>query len=90
MAGRAIRGVANNDPAQLLSDMMVSLNDTQLKTVMSAAARVPHEKRDLFLRRTASMLELRRGRRRRYDDRDVEEISQRALVGLVHEHEPAA
>jgi hypothetical protein len=45
---------------------MISLSDAQLKIVMAAASHVPIEKRDLFLRRTASMLELRCGRRRRY------------------------
>jgi hypothetical protein len=30
---------------------MISLNDTQLKTVMAAASQVPHEKRSQFLER---------------------------------------
>jgi hypothetical protein len=38
---------------------MISLNDSQLKTVMAAASHVPHEKRGQFLERIAAMLVLR-------------------------------
>jgi hypothetical protein len=63
---------------------MISLNDTQLKTVMAAAARVPHEKRAQFLERISAMLTFRG----RVTDGDVAEITQLALAGLIQQ--PAA
>ena len=63
--------------------VMISLNDSQLGTVMAAAARVPHEKRAQFLERISAMLTFR-GRGHFRDD-DVAEVTQLALVGLVHE-----
>ena len=38
---------------------MIGLSDTQLKTVMAAAAQVSHEKRAQFLERIAARLRLR-------------------------------
>lgn len=62
---------------------MISLNDGQLKTVMTAAALVPIEKRDAFLQRIAAMLTLRG--RGHFTDRDVGDAVRPALVGMVHE-----
>ena len=60
---------------------VISLNDTQLKTVMASAARVPHEKRAQYLERISAMLTFRG----RVTDGDVDEVVELALVGLVHE-----
>jgi hypothetical protein len=60
---------------------MISLNDTQLKTVMAAAAQVPHEKRAQFLKRISAMLTFRG----RVTDGDVDDVVGLALVGLVQE-----
>jgi hypothetical protein len=62
---------------------MISLNDTQFKIVMAAAARVPHEKRSHFLQRIAAMLAFRG--RGHFTDGDVDDVVGLALVGLVHE-----
>jgi hypothetical protein len=61
---------------------VISLNDAQLKTVMAAAAQVPHEKRDMFLQRIAAILKLRG----RFGDDDVGDAVKRALVGMIHEN----
>ncbi|MGE5242297.1 MAG: hypothetical protein ACM3NI_11675 [Bacteroidota bacterium] len=69
---------------------MISPSDHQLQSVMRAAALLPPEKRDTYLRRIASAVELRYGsRRRHYADAEIEAIAQQALAGLV-QHEPAA
>ena len=60
---------------------MISLNDMQLKAVMAAAARVPHEKRAQFLERISAMLTFRG----RVTDSDVGDVVELALVGLVRE-----
>ena len=65
---------------------MISLSDAQLKTVMAAAAHVPHEKRAQFLERIAAMLKLRG--RGHFNDRDVADAVARALNGMTHQ--PAA
>ena len=62
---------------------MISLNDSQLKTVMTAASLVPAEKRDTFLQRIAAMLTLRG--RGHFTDGDVGDAVRLALVGMVHE-----
>ena len=46
----------------------------------SASGLAP-ERRDLFLQRCAAMLKVRG----LFGDRDVEQIAQRALVGLMHQ-----
>ncbi len=61
---------------------MISLSDKQLKTVMAAAADVPHEKRSQFLERIAAMLTLRG--RGHFTDSDVDDAVRLALVGMVH------
>jgi hypothetical protein len=65
---------------------VISLSDTQLKTVMAAASHVPHEKRSQFLERVAAMLTLRG--RGHFDDADVTDAVSRALNGMTHQ--PAA
>ena len=62
---------------------MIGLSDTQLKTVMAAAADVPHEKRSQFLERIAAMLKFRG--RGNFSDGDVDDVVKLACVGLVHE-----
>ena len=62
---------------------MISLNDSQLGTVMAAASQVPHEKRAVFLERVGAAL-------RCYDNRyipdaAIAEAAAKALKGLVHE-----
>jgi hypothetical protein len=61
---------------------MLSLTDGQLKTVMSAAADLPQEKRRVFLQRLSSMLNLRG---RRFTDDDLIEITKLARTGLARE-----
>ena len=65
---------------------MIALTDFQLKTLMAAAAGIAPERRQMFLERVAAMLNVRR----RFDDRDVAEISKLALCGLVHRTDDAA
>jgi hypothetical protein len=61
---------------------MLSLTDGQLKTVMSAAADLPQEKRGLLLRRIAAMINMRG---RRFTDDDLIEITKLARTGLARE-----
>ena len=60
---------------------MLGLTDTQLASVMDAARILPVEKRDLYLRRIASMLTIRGYGR--FTDTDVADVAQLALCGLV-------
>lgn len=60
---------------------MISLNNSQLKTVMAAAAPLPVEKRELFLWRVSARLQLQRGQ---FNDADVDVAVRAALIGLVH------
>jgi hypothetical protein len=53
-----------------------------MQTVMLAAGSLPTEKRDLFLRRLASLLQFHGGRR--HDDAAVAAAVQLALAGLIH------
>jgi hypothetical protein len=50
---------------------MISLSDSQLQTVIAAAAPLPPEKRDLYLQRLGAMLAMRG----RVTDADVAEIT---------------
>ena len=81
---RRVRQSARSEP-RLVQGVreMIALNDAQLKTVMTAAAQVPHEKRDLYLQRVAAMLTLRG--RGHFTDSDVNNAVKLALVGMVHE-----
>ena len=62
------------------SALMLSLNDAQLATVMTAAADVDPDRRSLFLERCAPMLHMRG---RRFTDADLIEITKLACTGLV-------
>ena len=63
---------------------MVSLTDSQLKTVMDAAGTLPIERRDTFLQRVGAMLRMRG----RFSDADVSDVAKLSLTGLAHQ--PAA
>ena len=63
---------------------MISLSDSQLRAVMSAASALEPEKRDLYLRRISAMLVLRG--RGHFTDSDVDDAVKRALVGMIHEN----
>jgi hypothetical protein len=58
----------------------LSLSDEQMQVVMLAVASLPTEKRDLFLRRVASLLRFRGGRR--HGDTDVTIAVRLALAAL--------
>ena len=62
----------------------VSLSDSQLQAVMTAAASLPPEKRDTFLQRVAARLR----QRSNFHDGDVSDVCALSLKGLVFE--PAA
>ena len=66
--------------------MPLALTDFQLKTVMAAAAGIQPDRRGIFLERVGAMLNVRR----RFDDRDVMEISKLAVRGLVQRSTDAA
>ena len=65
---------------------MVSLSDSQLRTVMETARALQPERRDVFLQRITAMLRLRG----RFTDADVADVAQLALCGLVHRHADSA
>ena len=58
-----------------------SLTDSQLKSVMSAAADLEQEKRSLFLQRLSSLINLKG---RRFSDTDFDEMIKLASEGLIH------
>src|SRR5262245_42613677 len=58
----------------------LSLSDEHVQVVMTAVASLPTEKRDLFLRRVASLLHFRGGRR--HGDTDVKIAVRLALATL--------
>jgi len=64
----------------------LSLSDEQMQVVMLAAASLPTEKMDLFLRRLASLLRFRRGRR--HGDTDVTIAVRLALAVLSTRRRP--
>jgi len=59
---------------------MLVLKDRQLATVMTAADKLPVEKRGVFLRRVVAWLS-QRGTG--FNDDDLDEAMPRALVGLI-------
>ena len=65
---------------------MLGLTDTQLAAVIDGARTLPAEKRDVYLRRIASMLTMRGYGR--FTDTDVADVAQLALTGLAQQ--PAA
>ena len=58
---------------------MVSLTDSQLKTVMDVAASVSPDRRGVFLERVGAMLRMRH----RFTDLDVDDVAKLALCGLT-------
>jgi hypothetical protein len=64
---------------------MVSLTDSQLKTVTTAARAIPQEKRSLYLERVGAMLSARRP----FSDADVADVVSLALCGLVQRTDAA-
>jgi hypothetical protein len=61
---------------------MVSLSDSQLRTLMTAAADMLPEKRSMFLERVGAMLAMRG--RGHFNDDDVADVVALASCGLVH------
>jgi hypothetical protein len=59
---------------------MLALKDRQLATVMTAADKLPIEKRGVFLQRVVGWLSLRGTG---FNDDDLDEAMRRALVGLI-------
>jgi hypothetical protein len=57
---------------------VISLTDSPLKTLMTAAGSLERERRDIFLQRVGAMLRLRH----RFTDHDVTEVAHLALTGL--------
>ena len=60
---------------------MVSLTDSQLKTVMTTANAVPVERRGIFLERVGAMLKMRY----RFTDHDVAVVAKLAMAGLIQQ-----
>jgi hypothetical protein len=58
---------------------MLAFTDSQLRAVWAAAARVPIEKRGVFLERVVARLQLHRG----FTDADLDEAARVALTGLI-------
>ena len=58
---------------------MLALSDSQLRSVWAAAARVPVEKRGVFLERVVARLQLHRG----FTDADLDDAVRLALTGLI-------
>jgi len=59
---------------------MLALKDRQLATVMTAADKLPIEKRGVFLQRVVAWLSLRGTR---FNDDDLDDAMRHALKGLV-------
>lgn len=66
---------------------MIVLTDAQLAVIVDAAKDLPLEKRDLFLQRIGSMLEIRG---RRITREDVKRVCKLAAVGLIQTADSAA
>ena len=58
---------------------MLALSDSQLRSVWAAAARVPVEKRGVFLERVVARLQLHRS----FTDADLDDAVRLALTGLI-------
>ena len=58
---------------------MLAFTDSQLRTVWTTAARVPVEKRGVFLDRVFARLQLHRG----FTDSDLDDAVRAALTGLI-------
>ena len=59
---------------------MLALKDRQLAAVMTAADKLPVEKRGVFLQRVVASLSLRGTG---FNDDDLDDAMRRALVGLI-------
>ena len=79
--GGVAMGFARAPAGASIMPAMVSLSDTQLKTIMHAANAVPVERRGIFLERCAAMLRMRG----QFSDADVQDITALALAGLVQQ-----
>jgi hypothetical protein len=58
---------------------MLAFTDSQLRAVWAAAARLPVEKRGVFLKRVVACLQLHRG----FTDADLDDAVRAALTGLI-------
>ena len=58
---------------------MLAFTDSQLRAVWAAAARVPFEKRSVFVERVVARLQLQLG----FTDADLDEAVRAALTGLI-------
>ena len=58
---------------------MLAFTDSQLRAVWAAAARVPLEKRGVFVERVVARLQLQLG----FTDADLDEAVRAALTGLI-------
>ena len=58
---------------------MLALSDSQLRSVWAAAARVPVEKRGVFLERLVARLQCQRG----FTNADLDDAMRAALAGLI-------
>ena len=58
---------------------MLAFTDSQLRAVWAAAARVPFEKRGVFVERFVARLQLQLG----FTDADLDEAVRAALTGLI-------
>jgi hypothetical protein len=64
---------------------MLALTDDQLRVVMTAAADLPPDKRDVFLQRVAARL----GLHPRFTAADLDKAIRVALQGLTHDKSAA-
>ena len=58
---------------------MLAFTDSQLRAVWAPAARVPFEKRGVFVERVVARLQLQLG----FTDADLDEAVRAALTGLI-------
>ena len=58
---------------------MLAFTDSQLRTVWTAADRIPFEKRGVFVERVVARLQLQRG----FTDADLDDAVRAALTGLI-------
>jgi hypothetical protein len=66
---------------------MLSLNDRQLETMMTAASSLPVEKRGVYLERVAAHLNVKCGSR--FSAGDVATAAQKALASLIQRQHSA-
>jgi hypothetical protein len=83
--GDLTRKGARADTAKRETLRVLSLNDSQLALVMTAAGGLAPEKRSVFLERIAALLQLHGSR---FDNADLDRAVRLALFGLIQN--PAA